>query len=369
MDKIDCIRYFYHTDRINYDDIQLIDSVSGVARSGRVLALMGPSGAGKTTLLNALSNRAPYANVVGEITFGRRTFVSDDLYFVPQFDEVNCNFTVFEQMELVGVLKCRDRVAMYKRLRTLIRILGLQMKSNVLCSALTGGELKRVSVGMGMISNPSVLFLDEPTTGVDSSAAFSIVKHLAEVAKSMNVAVIMTIHQPSEMVFALLQDLLLLEGGRLAYNGPLLSTERYFKSLRYHCSKKGGLADFYLDQIYKSPEFHRKSWKDLYQTSAFGKNVSSQNDRYDKASRVAPDAIPPPSSLGCLYELLLFFFKYYTRDRGFYFLRVAVLIVISFFLGTLYVMMEPKTEFLSRYSGAVFFNIWTVLFSAVAATG
>jgi ABC-type Mn2+/Zn2+ transport system ATPase subunit len=58
---------------------------------------------------------------------------------------------------------------------------------------------------MGMISNPSVLFLDEPTTGLDSAAAFSIVKHLVELAESMNVAVIMTIHQPAEMVFDMLQ--------------------------------------------------------------------------------------------------------------------------------------------------------------------
>jgi ABC-type multidrug transport system ATPase subunit len=65
---------------------------------------------------------------------------------------------------------------MYTRLKSLIRILDLHLKTNVLCSALTGGELKRVSVGMGMISNPSVLFLDEPTTGLDSAAAFSIVK-------------------------------------------------------------------------------------------------------------------------------------------------------------------------------------------------
>jgi ABC-type cobalamin/Fe3+-siderophores transport system ATPase subunit len=126
--------------------------VSGIARSGRVLALMGPSGAGKTTLLNALGNRyvrtymyigckfvvifimiinlayhyhcrhhyyhhhyhhhhyrASYADVIGDITFGKRQFKSCDLYFVPQFDEVNENFTVFEQMEMIGLLKCTDR--------------------------------------------------------------------------------------------------------------------------------------------------------------------------------------------------------------------------------------------------------------------
>jgi ABC-type multidrug transport system ATPase subunit len=241
---------------------------------------------------------------------------------------------VFEQIELIGLLKCTDREAMYNRLRTLIRILGLHRKTDVLCSALTGGELKRVSVGMGMISNPSSLFLDEPTTGLDSAAAFSIVKHLVELARDMNVAVIMTIHQPSEMVFDMLQDLLLLEGGRLAYTGPLPSTERYFKSLGYNCPKEAGLADFYLDLVYKAPESHQQqSWKELYATSVFGSNMSNKNAHYDEASPLAPAAVPPPSTLVCLYELLVFFFKYYTRDQGFYFLRIAVLVGIAFFLG------------------------------------
>jgi len=232
---------------------KLIDNVSGTARASRVLALMGPSGAGKTTLLNALGNRAPYANVTGEISFGKRAFHSSDLVFVPQFDEVNGNFTVYEQIEYVGLMKCRDKSSMCIRLLHLLQILGLSTKSKTACRFLSGGELKRVSVGIGMISNPNVLFLDEPTTGLDSSAAFSIVNYLVELAVNTNVAVIMTIHQPAEMVFDMLQDLFLLEGGRLAYFGPLQATQRYFQSLGYQCPASTNPSDFYLDLIYMPP--------------------------------------------------------------------------------------------------------------------
>lgn len=150
---------------------KLIDNVSGSVKAGKVLALMGPSGAGKTTLLNALANRAPYGKVTGEVRFGGLPLTSKDLMYVPQFDEIKGYTTVVEQIELVGLMKCKDQRAMKKRLIKLLQILGLFEKANVLCKDLSGGELKRLSVGMGMISNPKVLFLDEPTTGLDSTAA------------------------------------------------------------------------------------------------------------------------------------------------------------------------------------------------------
>ena len=347
----------------------LIDNVSGVAQSGRLLAMMGPSGAGKTTLLNALGNRAPYANVTGEVTFGKRQFTSEDLFFVPQFDEVNSNFTVYEQIEIVGLLKCKDKEAMYVRLDRLLQILGLQKKAKCLCNNLTGGELKRVSVGMGMICNPSVLFLDEPTTGLDSTSAFSMVKHLVELAETINVVVIMTIHQPAEMVFTMLQDLYLLEYGRLAYAGPRSCSERYFSDLGHHCPQSTGLADFYLDLICKPQEEGSKSWEYHFLTSTYGKNVTKRIENLDRASSIAPVANPQPSSFERLFVLIGFFLKYYSRDRGFYYLRICCLIVVALFIGTLFLRLVPETEFLPRYSGVVFFGIWTVLFSAIASTG
>lgn len=249
----------------------LVDNVSGAALPGRILALMGPSGAGKTTLLNALSNRAPYAKLKGEVTFGKRPFLPSDLVYVPQFDEFNGNLSVIEQIQLVGELKCQDAQAMKARLGNLLTILGLADKMNMQCKYLTGGELKRVSVGMGMVSNPNVLFLDEPTTGLDSSAAYSIVKYLSQLSKATNVVVIMTIHQPAPMVFDLLQDLYLLENGRLAYFGPLVATRPYFHSLGYDCPEGINPADFYLDLVNKNPDAAdaKVTWTAVYLGSVF----------------------------------------------------------------------------------------------------
>ena len=139
---------------------KLIDCVSGMVSSGRVLALMGPSGAGKTTLLNGMSGRAKYAKVEGSIQFSGRRMTSADLTYVPQFDEVNGVFTVFEHLTFIGNLTCADNAHMMKRAEHLLSVLGLSEKKHVAINNLSGGEIKRVSVGIGMISAPNVLFLD-----------------------------------------------------------------------------------------------------------------------------------------------------------------------------------------------------------------
>mmetsp|Transcript_15500 Transcript_15500/g.22736 ORF Transcript_15500/g.22736 Transcript_15500/m.22736 type:complete len:116 (+) Transcript_15500:91-438(+) len=81
-----------------------------------------------------------------------------------------------------------------------MEVLGLAEKRRTQLKNLSGGEIKRVSVGIGMISNPNVLFLDEPTTGLDSTAAYSIVIYISVLDKATNVVVIMTIHLPSALV-------------------------------------------------------------------------------------------------------------------------------------------------------------------------
>lgn len=361
---------------------RLINNVSGVALPGRILALMGPSGAGKTTLLNALSNRAPYAQLVGRVTFGKRPFTAADLVYVPQFDEFNQNLTVYEQLAFVGEMKCLDKRDMYRRLGHLLTILGLADKVHVACKHLTSGELKRVSVGMGMISKPNVLFLDEPTTGLDSSAAFSIVKYLSQLSVATNVVVIMTIHQPAQMVFDMLQDLYLLQGGgKLAFFGPLRTTKEYFARQGFRCPIDVNPADFYLDVINKPPKNSpadgtdeqspsNSSWTEVYYASAFSRKMQ-QLVAHTTSSSAATAGDPPasPNHFSRFITLCRFFLSYYWRDTGFYWLRIVFLIVVSVFMGTLFLQLKTETSQIAEYSGAIFFNIWTALFSAVAATG
>jgi ABC-type multidrug transport system ATPase subunit len=108
---------------------------------------------------------------------------------------------------------------------------------------LSGGERKRTSIGVELVHNPSLVFLDEPTTGLDSSIALQMVlllKSLAEDGRS----IILTLHQPSSMIFKQLDRLLLLVDGRLVYQGQPANTASYFMRQGYSCPPSMNVAEY-----------------------------------------------------------------------------------------------------------------------------
>jgi ABC-type multidrug transport system ATPase subunit len=325
---------------------------------------------GKTTLLNCLANRAPYGIVDGKVEFAGRAFTASDLMYVPQFDEIKDYCTVVEQIMYVGMMKCVDVEDMKFRLLRLLQILGLFSKAQTLCKDLTGGELKRVSVGMGMIANPKVLFLDEPTTGLDSTAAFYLVKYLVALAQSTQVAVIMTIHQPAAIVFDMLQDLYLLEKGRLAYYGSIETAPGYFGQFGLVCPADYNTADFYMDTILVPPTFgEAKEWRQVYLASSLGQKMMENLKKLRDTKHTDINETIQPNAFSRFLTVSKFYLKYYITNPGYYIYRVLYLICCGVFIGTLFLNLETNTSQLTLYSGSIFFNIWTALFGAVGSTG
>lgn len=352
----------------------LIDNVEGYALGGRVLALMGPSGAGKTTLLNALSGRAPYAAVQGQVWLNGRPMRQEDLKYVPQFDDLNERFTVRELLTATGQLQApADPAVMRRRVAKLLSILGLNRQADMTSGQLTGGQRKRVSIGLGLVGEPKVLFLDEPTTGLDSSSALNIVKYISAVARATNVVCIMTIHQPAAAVFNSLDDLYLLETGRLVYFGRLDKGSAYFSSLNMHCTTGCNPADYYLDLISTSPQTaitrhtlvpppgmtSTTTWSGLYHASQYAEPVTPPKG--------TPSARSPAVSEVKRFFIMLQRLVTFNARAPEYYLRAIQLVLIGLYLGTLYLRLPKDTSRLTELSGASFFNIWVVLFSVVAS--
>lgn len=346
---------------------KLIDDVSGFVPSGRILALMGPSGAGKTTLLNALAKRAGYADVDGDVKFAGREMTPQDLTYVPQFDAVNGMLTVSEHFKLVGNLTGTDAKEIEDREKLLLIALGLAEKKDTLVKFLTGGEVKRVCVGVGMMSKPNVLFLDEPTTGLDSTAAFSIVQYLTSVARATQVSVIMTIHQPSALVFQMVDDLLLLENGKIVFGGTLPTAKTYFASIGCSNPENINYADYYLDLVQDTPPNTSKTWTELFESSPeCGVFESGVNGILHSM-----ESIPSPTSpsfVSRFVTMFSYFMMYFWREKGIHFNRLLYLIVNAVFTGTLYLNLQTYTDQITSYSGALFYSQVAVLLCPVAST-
>lgn len=99
---------------------------------------------------------------------------------------------------------------------------------------ISGGERKRTSIGVELITNPSLIFLDEPTTGLDSFTATQVMRTLRDLANSGR-TVVQTIHQPNSEIYDLFDKLMLLAGGKVLYFNKASLAIDYFKEIKFNC--------------------------------------------------------------------------------------------------------------------------------------
>ncbi|KAL6778615.1 ATP-binding cassette sub-family G member 2 [Auxenochlorella protothecoides] len=213
------------------EKISLLQGVSGYFQPGQLNALMGPSGSGKTTLLDVLAGRKTTGKQEGAVLYGgvqpSGPFLRRYTGYVEQFDTLLGNLTVRENLQYTAELKARvslplaDKVA---RVERSLRQLGLETCQNVLVGTpakrgVSGGQLKRTNIGLALVTSPLVLFLDEPTTGLDSYTSQEVMDTVAELART-GITVCATIHSPTPHVFRLFDRLFVILQGRTAYFGP-----------------------------------------------------------------------------------------------------------------------------------------------------
>lgn len=140
-----------------------------------------------------------------------------------------------------------------EKVNKIIGQLGLQKCADTivggnLIRGISGGEKKRLSVGVELVTSPTLLFLDEPTSGLDSHMAYNLFEHLTVLKNESNCTLVTTIHQPSSKLFADFDLLLLLSEGRIFYFGPVSGAVDYFAShCRLRCPVYSNPAEYFLD--------------------------------------------------------------------------------------------------------------------------
>ncbi|BAT72614.1 ABC transporter G family member STR-like isoform X1 [Vigna umbellata] len=208
----------------------LLHDISGQAIKGEIMAVMGPSGAGKSTFLDALAGRIARGSLEGSVRIDGKPITTSYMKmvssYVMQDDQLFPMLTVFETFMFAAEVRLPpsiSRAEKKKRVYELLDQLGLQSATHTYIGdegrrGVSGGERRRVSIGIDIIHKPSLLFLDEPTSGLDSTSAYSVVEKVKDIARGGSI-VLMTIHQPSFRIQMLLDQITVLARGRLIYMG------------------------------------------------------------------------------------------------------------------------------------------------------
>ena len=210
----------------------ILHGVDLVLRPGELTAVMGASGAGKSTLLELAAGRREAGTTTGRVMYNGvplSAALRHCIAFVHQHDVALATLTVRETLRYAAALRmphaAADRGEAVERMLSLLR-LGACADTRV--ERVSGGERKRLSIGVELVRSSPVLLLDEPTTGLDAPGAHAVAASLQRLARAGH-TVAMTIHQPSPESAALFDRLVLLWEGRVAYDGPAADATAFLR--------------------------------------------------------------------------------------------------------------------------------------------
>ncbi|GFR41628.1 hypothetical protein Agub_g2355, partial [Astrephomene gubernaculifera] len=249
-------------DRATGQQKRILSDMTGLAQPGRLLSIMGPSGAGKSTLLDVLACNLAASR--GCSTEGRilvdgdqrdtRAFRRISCY-VQQKDVLLSSATVREVVLTSALLKLPRTVSLETKrelVEATLKELDLVSCANTLIGdetiglkGISGGQKRRVSVGIELVKDPRVLFLDEPSSGLDSEMALSVMTSLVRLARKGR-TVVCTIHQPNSDITDCFDDFLLLAGGRTVYGGLWTGAVDFFARNGFSCPSFKNPTDYFM---------------------------------------------------------------------------------------------------------------------------
>lgn len=216
--KIEQLGFHYpHQENMLFSDLNL------EIATGERFGLFGPNGAGKTTLMNLMTGVLSYPQgsilLFGDTIRGNNKRVNNYFGYVPQDLSFYQELTPIENLEFFGAWSGMDKQQIKKRTTELLEILGLTAVRNKPTDKLSGGMKRRINLAIGVIHKPRILFLDEPTVGVDVRTRFDIINYLKELNNN-GTTLIYTSHQLNEAE-GLCKKIALLDEGKIIAYGDL----------------------------------------------------------------------------------------------------------------------------------------------------
>lgn len=237
---------------------KILSGITGTMARGSSWGIMGGSGAGKSTFVNVLMGKATHSHGTVKINGWTKDMSKYKklIGYVPQDDIMFPELTVRENILHSARIRLpsswRDQ-RIQDHVDALIACLALTHVQHARVGdanrpVISGGQRKRVNIGIELAAAPMAIFLDEPTSGLDATSAASIMRLLKAISR-LGVTTIAIIHQPREQIFYGFDQLLLLAQGRSVYNGPTEGVQTYFEGLGFTFPQRGNPADTLIDIV------------------------------------------------------------------------------------------------------------------------
>lgn len=361
----------------------LLYNLSGCAKGGRVLAIMGPSGAGKTTLMGAITGKLFNATAIQEGC----CFMNNNIYqqrykrlvsYVCQDDIVMGKETPVEAINFSARLRLGlDRETAKARVGEVIQRLSLEKCQHTILGipgilkGVSGGERKRANIGSELVTNPCVMLLDEPTTGLDSVNAVRVGRLLQQLAKNDRRTVIATVHSPSSELFDLFDDLLLLARGHVIYHGPTSDSVEYFAALGFRVPPRTNPTEYFMNLLQLPDDILSQlwlAWEDYVSTDAAEKNpcLTPISGPVTLIDDFLEDQLKRKGAGFTLQfaELFSRSCRMYIRDPAAFYGRTVQTLFFAIFMGLFYLNMKVNMEGVQDRQGAIYLSLMNNLFGA-----
>lgn len=283
-------------------DLNILQNISLVFKPREFIVVVGQSGGGKSTLVDAIAGYRPATHGTVHVNdidiYKNFDVVRNDIGYVPQRDIIHMELTVFQALDYAAQLRMPPDTSKEERHARIIEVLGdldLVHRQDTQISALSGGQQKRVSIGVELLTKPGLFFLDEPTSGLDPGTETSLMQLMRRLADQGRTIALIT-HATKNVMLAD-KVAFLARGGYLVWYGPPDEALAYFDKYRSERDRRSHDIEF--DEIYAILEDSRngtpQEWEERFRNhAAYYKYITApltETDRLPEGNGQAPAAV------------------------------------------------------------------------------
>ena len=236
----------------------LLNDFTGVVRNGEMMLVLGRPGSGCSTFLKSIANqRESYVSVLGEVSYGgisakkQSAHYRGEVGYNPEDDQHLPTLNVWQTLKfsLLNKTKKREKGEVSIIVDALMKMFGIShtrytLVGNELVPGISGGERKRVSIAETLATKSTVVCWDNSTRGLDASTALDYANSLRIMTDVSNRTTLVTLYQAGEEIYEIMDKVLVIDEGRMMYQGPAKEAKQYFIDLGFECPERETTADF-----------------------------------------------------------------------------------------------------------------------------